>query len=240
MNEHCITDWKQLMDLGRIFPQLEQLTMTDCPLEMVLPDNAKELFPHLKVLRLNKTAISNWSSIDALNAFPSLNDIKLVGIPLMDDNSEEMRQLLLARLPRVTKINGARVNDKDREDAERFFIRHHMDNTNPPHRYHELVKVYGVLDRLADVNLDPPSSVKLSIIYEEQPPIVRDISLKQTTRNFKKYLSNEFGVPFSKMKLIYHTIDGIFGNDEMKYLDRHLYRYNMRDGDEILIYNKDH
>jgi len=239
LNEHCIKDWRQLIHLGRIFPQLEQLTMTDCPLETILPDKAKELFPMLKVLRLNKTAINDWNSIDALNAFPELQDVKLVGIPLIEDDNEETRQLLLARLPNIVKINGARVHDKEREDAERFFICYHMDDDCPPQRYHELVKVYGVLERLAEVNLEPPSSVKISIIYEEQPAFIRDVSLKQTTRDFRKYLSNEFGVPCSKLRVFYHDVQSAFGHDEMKFLDRDLYRYNMKDGDEILVYNKD-
>ena len=239
LNEHCIKDWKKLMPLGNIFPELEQLTMTDCPLETISPDKAKELFPMLKVLRLNKTAINDWSSIDALNAFPELQEVKLVGIPLLEEDNEETRQLLLARLPNIAKINGARVNDKEREDAERFFIRHHMDDDCPPQRYHELVKVYGVLERLAEVNLEPPSSVKVSIFYEEQPVITRDINLKQTTRDFKKYLSNELGIPSCKMKMFYHDVQTAYGHEEMKFLDRDLYRYHIRDGDEILVYNKD-
>lgn len=239
LNEHCMKEWNQVMAIGKIFPQLEQLTMTDCPLEVVLPDKAGEHFPKLKVLRLNKTAICDWNSIDALNAFPSLTDVKFIGIPLLEDDSEETRQLALARLPNVTKINGARVGEKEREDAERFFIRHHMDDANPPKRYQDLINVHGVLDKLAEVNLGPPSSVKLSIIYENQSPFVRDIYLKQTTRDFKKYLSNELGLPTSKMRIFYHEIETLYGPEEMKFLDRTLCRYNMVDGDEIIIYNKD-
>ncbi|KAK3697930.1 hypothetical protein QZH41_013009 [Actinostola sp. cb2023] len=244
LNKHCIKEWTEVMQLGKIFPHLEELNMTDSPLENILPDDATDVFPRLNVLRLNKTAISDWESIDALNAFPSLTDVKLVGIPLMEGDSKVKKykitkkgQLMLARLPNIAKINGAKVGAKEREDAERFFIRHYMDDQNPPRRLQELIQVHGVVCKLADINLDPPKTAKVSIIYEEQSPFIRDINLMQTTKDFKKYLSNELSVPSSKL-IVYHNDPELFGMDEMRFLERVLYCYKISDGDEIHIFEK--
>lgn len=48
--------------------------------------------------------------------------------------AKERRQLLVARLPNVTRLNGSPVTDEEREDAERAFIRLFMDSEQKPAR----------------------------------------------------------------------------------------------------------
>ncbi|XP_001624774.2 tubulin-specific chaperone cofactor E-like protein [Nematostella vectensis] len=237
MNNHAIQDWAEITNIGRIFPKLEELVMSESPMENISPTG--ELFPNLHTLKLNKTAIGRWADIDALNTFPSLRDIRLLGIPLIENYSDkEQRQLLIARLPNITKLNGTKVDEEEREDAERFFIRHHMDDTNPPQRYRDLVQQHGVLDKLADVDLDPKTVANVIVRYEEQSPFRVDLDLTQTVKELKKYLSNELGIPSNKMVLLHLDPVGPFGAVEMKYLNNPLYYYKVYDGNELLVHRK--
>ncbi|XP_031559801.1 tubulin-specific chaperone cofactor E-like protein [Actinia tenebrosa] len=240
LNEHNLTEWTEVKNLGKMFPCMEHLIMTDSSLENILEDDAQNLFPALRVLSLNKTGICSWESIDALRRFPSLKDIRLLGIPLMDEitDDKEKRQHLIARLPNVVKINGTKVGTEEREDAERFFIRCYMDDQNPPKRLQELIEVYGVLDKLVDINLAPKIFAKLSIICEGHSTLTRDVDLRQTTKDFKSYISNELGIPKGKLALFFNDVESPFGMQEMNYVLRPLHGYTMHDGDEIHVFLK--
>ena len=213
--------------------------MSECPLENITATEIPKQFPNLKVLNLNDTLLDSWEAIDALKRFPGLTDVSLMGIPLLDQYSDqEKRQLLIARLPNIKKLNKTGVTECEREDAERFFIRHHMDDERPPSRYLELVNTYGVLDRLAEVNLKPKESAVISFIFDDQPLFKKEINLMQSTASLKKYLSEIIGLPPPGFKILYRDVDFSFGLDEMKYGPKKLYTYNMRDGDEIHVWSR--
>lgn len=213
--------------------------MSECPLENITATEIPKQFPNLKVLNLNDTLLDSWETIDALKRFPGLTDVSLMGIPLLDQYSDqEKRQLLIARLPNIKKLNKTGVTECEREDAERFFIRHHMDDELPPSRYLELVDTYGVLDRLAEVNLKPKESAVIAFIFDDQPLFKKEINLMQSTASLKKYLSEIIGLPPPGFKILYRDVDFSFGLDEMKYGPKKLYTYNMRDGDEIHVWSR--
>ncbi|XP_078380713.1 tubulin-specific chaperone cofactor E-like protein [Oculina patagonica] len=239
INKHVITQWDEIGKLGFVFPGLIELRMSECPLENIIATEIPQQFPNLKVLNLNDTLLDTWEAIEALKCFPGLTDVSLMGIPLLDQYSDqEKRQLLVARLPNIKKLNKTGVTQMEREDAERFFIRHHMDDESPPSRYHELVNTYGVLDRLAEVNLKPKESAVISFIYDDEPLFKREINLMQSTTSLKKYLSEIVGLPPSGFKILYHDVEFCFALDEMKYGPKKLYTYNMRDGDEIHVWSR--
>lgn len=55
---------------------------------------------------------------------------------LSQNHSEEQQwYLVIGFLPNVTRVNGTSVNPIEREQAERTFIRHYMNEDNKPHRY---------------------------------------------------------------------------------------------------------
>lgn len=239
INKHGIKRWDEVSKLGLVFPNLTALWMSECPLENVDPSEMSLHFPNLKSLSLNDNRLNSWEDIDALKQFPVLTDVSLMGIPLLNEYSDPVkRQLLIARLPNIQKLNKTRVTEEEREDAERFFIRHHMDDENPPSRYLELVDTHGILDRLADVNLRPKESAVISFIFDDQPLFKREISLMQTTTSLKKYLSEFIGIPPPGFKVLYHDVGFSYGLEDMIFGSRKLYRYNMKDGDEIHVWSR--
>ena len=144
-------------NLGRHCPNLEVLSLAECPLKNVPKLGFVEAasveccsnFSRLATLNVNTTRISSWQDIDAFRTFPSLVELRVKNCPLLDEyTAHERRMLLVARLPNVTILNGAdRIPDNEREDAERGFIRFYMEDENKPERYHELVAVHGNLGK---------------------------------------------------------------------------------------------
>jgi len=109
--------------------------------------------------------LSTWNDIDTLAAFPALTCLRVLGCPLLENYTKhERRQLLLARLPNITLLNGGgEISEREREDAERAFIRYYMEKpeSERPERYNELVRIHGKLDPLVNVDLTPERKIRV-------------------------------------------------------------------------------
>ena len=115
--------------------------------------------------------INSWDDIDRLARFPSLKNVRVQCWPLWekcDSTEHERRQLLIARLPKISVLNGGDViGPVEREDAERAFIRYYMDKpeSDRPERFFELIGVHGKLDPLVNIDLRPEKRVKVTFTF---------------------------------------------------------------------------
>jgi hypothetical protein len=66
------------------------------------------------------------SSVDALDAFPSLTETRLTGNPVVDANPNT-RHEVVARVQRLTMLNGSLVGRAERRDAEIRYLRRALD-----------------------------------------------------------------------------------------------------------------
>lgn len=246
-----VTKWIEICRLGRVFPSLENLVLAKCPIESLSDDGegSKQLttpnsFPNLAFLNLSCTHLDNWEDVDRLAQFPKLNSLRVKHWPLwqrLECTEHERRQLLIARLPNVTILNGGGVISADeREDAERAFIRHYMDKpeSERPARYDELVHKHGKLDPLVNVSLKPDKRINIILTYGDKSE-KRLVGIYRTVADFKQKLAKVIGLPASKMRLFYVDQDyKEFGPEEMRYPNKLLYSYNIHSGDEIIIDEK--
>uniref|UniRef100_A0A182LYF2 Ubiquitin-like domain-containing protein n=1 Tax=Anopheles culicifacies TaxID=139723 RepID=A0A182LYF2_9DIPT len=250
-----ISEWGEICRIGRVFPQLEALVLADCPLRSLKPtdpqgneneEESHKYFPHLKLLNLSNAKIDSWEDIDRLSEFPALCNVRLQYWPLWartDSTTEhERRQLLIARLPNISILNGGdTIGAVEREDAERSFIRHYLDKSDGerPRRYYELIGVHGQLDPLVNIDLRPERKVKVRFTFEDQA-IERTVDVNRTVSDLKSRLERIFEVPAARMRLYYVDQDfrDLQGLEEMKYPHKVLYSYNIRSGDEIIIERK--
>ncbi|XP_049292223.1 tubulin-specific chaperone cofactor E-like protein [Anopheles funestus] len=250
-----ISEWGEICRIGRVFPQLEALVLADCPLRSLKPtdpqgneneDESHKYFQQLKLLNLSNAKIDSWEDIDRLAEFPSLCNVRLQYWPLWartDSTTEhERRQLLIARLPNISILNGGdTIGAVEREDAERSFIRHYLDKPDAerPRRYYELIGVHGQLDPLVNIDLRPERKVKVRFTFEDQA-IERTVDVNRTVSDLKSRLERLFEVPAARMRLYYVDQDfrDLQGLEEMKYPHKVLYSYNIRSGDEIIIERK--
>ncbi|XP_029428134.1 tubulin-specific chaperone cofactor E-like protein isoform X2 [Rhinatrema bivittatum] len=129
ITDNNLHDWTEVRKLGIMFPYLDTLILANNNVMAIedSDDSLTRLFPNLRSISLHNSGLNCWEDIDKLNSFPKLEEVRLLGIPLLQPYStEERRKLVIARLPSVSKLNGSVVTDGEREDSERFFIRYHM------------------------------------------------------------------------------------------------------------------
>ncbi|XP_071058660.1 alpha-tectorin [Pseudochaenichthys georgianus] len=130
ITDNQLQEWKEVRKFGRIYPSLNTLVLANNSVDCVgdSPETLQRLFPNLRSINLNNSGLSKWTDIERLNFFPKLKEVKVKGIPLLKTYTDQERcSLLLAQLPSVVLLNGSTVSHGDREDAERFFIRHYQD-----------------------------------------------------------------------------------------------------------------
>lgn len=81
-------------------------------------------FQRLDALHLSGNQIGSWSSIDALNGFPALHALRFTNNPVTRGMGQsEARQLLVARVALLTRVNGAEVSKRERVEAEKSYVR---------------------------------------------------------------------------------------------------------------------
>ncbi|CAL8371614.1 unnamed protein product [Gadus morhua 'NCC'] len=191
---------------------------------------------------MNHGSLNRWEDIEKLNSFPKLEEVRLQGIPLLQTyTNTERRSLMIAQLPSISSLNGSVVSAGEREDAERFFIRYHLDYPEEelPYRYHCLVTKYGKLEPLAEIDLRP-RCLALVEVHCEDKVVQVNVRLDQTVAELKKQLKEVVQLPTNHMRVYYIDKDlcCVFGPEEMKYSTRALHSYSIRDGDEILVVPK--
>ncbi|KOC62497.1 Tubulin-specific chaperone cofactor E-like protein [Habropoda laboriosa] len=246
--------WNEISKLGYIFPNLESLVLAECPIRSesesessgISIKSSHDPFRKLRFLNVNGTLLSTWDDVERLARFPVLKSLRIQGCPLFESPREytehERRQLLIARLPNVETLNGGGViSSQEREDAERAFIRYYMDKpeADRPERYSELVAIHGKLDPLVHVDLTPEKRVKVTFTYGDLIE-VRSIDVYRTVFELKTKLETMVKIPANRMRLFYvdQVMKAQYGPEEMLYPNKQLYRYNIRNGDEIIIDSK--
>ncbi|KAM7050499.1 tubulin-specific chaperone cofactor E-like protein isoform 3-T6 [Molossus nigricans] len=242
ITDNNLQDWTEIRKLGAMFPSLDTLVLANNHLHAIEEpdDSLARLFPNLRSISLHKSGLQSWEDIDKLNSFPKLEEVRLLGIPLLQPyTTEERRKLVIARLPSVSKLNGSVVTEDEREDSERFFIRYHVQvpQEEVPCRYHELITKYGKLEPLAEVDLRPQSSAKVEVHFNDQVEEM-SIRLDQTVAELKKQLKTLVQLPTSSMLLYHFDHEAPFGPEEMKHSSRAVHSFGIRDGDKIYVESK--
>ncbi len=81
-------------------------------------------FATLETLHLSCNRVASWASIDVLRHFPLLHSLRFTSNPLTKGMGQsEARQLVIARVATLTRLNGAEISSRERADAEKSYIR---------------------------------------------------------------------------------------------------------------------
>jgi len=122
LEHNCVSQWDNVVSLGRL-PSLRCLNLNDNLLTQLSPPEVGS-FAQLNSLLLGGNAIGQWSSVDAVDLFPSVSDLRLKGNTLFESLGQSAaRQQVVARVAKLTSLNGGVVRDRERDDAERWYIR---------------------------------------------------------------------------------------------------------------------
>ncbi|XP_034403907.1 tubulin-specific chaperone cofactor E-like protein isoform X2 [Cyclopterus lumpus] len=242
VTDNSLQDWAQVRKIGPMFPGLDTLVMADNRLDSIQDheDDLRRLFPKLRSINLSNSGLNRWEDVEKLNFFPKLEEVRLQGVPLLQSyTNAERRSLTVAQLPAISLLNGSVVTECEREDAERFFIRFHVDHPEEqlPRRYHSLVTKYGKLEPLVEIDLRPRYRALVEVHCEDKVEQL-SIRLDQTVAELKKQLTAVVRRPSGGMRIYYIDKCGAFGPEEMKYNSRAVHSYSVQDGDQILVVPK--
>lgn len=120
LERNGLESWKQVESFRRL-PSLERLLLNQNKIGHI-NQAAPTDFSQLKSLSISSNLIGDWSSVDALNTYISLSELRFQSNMLTDDLSpSKARAITIARLAAVVKLNGADVRSQERLHAERMY-----------------------------------------------------------------------------------------------------------------------
>lgn len=150
-----LSDWRDVLDACGDLPALKTLLLSGNCIQSVSKDNgavdARQHFTSLRCLALGSNNISSWESVDALNTFTSLEELRLSDNPLelAKQSAEGIRYHIIARVPSLKVLNGGSISLAERHDAELAFLgwtRQGSPGINHHPRVMELRAKYGLED----------------------------------------------------------------------------------------------
>eukprot|EP00002_Diphylleia_rotans_P016576 TRINITY_DN3227_c0_g1_i1.p1 TRINITY_DN3227_c0_g1~~TRINITY_DN3227_c0_g1_i1.p1 ORF type:complete len:474 (-),score=108.43 TRINITY_DN3227_c0_g1_i1:781-2202(-) len=213
--------------------------------------------PSLVAVNLASTAMGSWDDLESIAFYSALSDIRITNTPLatLYSDSALFRALVIARLPQITVLNGSAVTEKEREDAERRFIRYydpdlqrdaeiktHVEFFAAKTRSHlqRLTEKHGKLEPLAVVSLEPPKEVSILLQCDGKQSILKTLSVYTSAREIKDICSKLFDIQPKHQTLYFEDVGakGQFGIDRISIPTRTLAQLNARDGDIILCEDK--
>jgi hypothetical protein len=238
LNGNKLSDWHQVSKLGKFFPNLEYMCLSENDLcDESIDRLDSNMFLSLGTLILNKIPINSWVTLDKLRELPKLKTFRIQNIPLVEKYTPEERFfLLVAHLSdKITCLNGSELSPEEKDKCERMYLRHFMEsNEDRPQRFDQLEHKHGKIDKLAQVDLSINHQVECLIKFNEKC-VHQRVSIKQTVGEFKKKLESFVGLKSSAFRLYHVDMEGAFGPDELKLMNLNLCILNLKDGDEFII-----
>ena len=126
LERNAMEEWSEVEKLASL-PSLERLHLggnklrrVRYPAHVAKPEGPVP-FERLRALLLADNAIDDWDSVDALNDFPSVAEVRLTGNPVTE--SAATRHEIVARVARLSQLNGSLIADQERKDAEIRYLR---------------------------------------------------------------------------------------------------------------------
>ena len=120
LEDNEIDSWESLAPLATL-STLETLNL-NCNRLSSIPEIVG--FRSLRHIMLRANPISRWESIDHLDGVPSLREARLAELELTSSLSGAVsRRLFIARIAKLEALNGSEVRPRERDDAERFYVR---------------------------------------------------------------------------------------------------------------------
>merc|ERR1711892_1168854 len=180
LDANLLSSWDDVEQLSEI-PCLEYLRLNGNKLSDI--STSATSFPKLKSLQITDNQISSWSSIGRLDKLTALRELRFRGNPLnkMERDDDTVRQLIVARISRLTCLNGSVISPTERRWSEIDYLKSYglkyLALANLPedeqvsgreqflldhNRYDEMVAMFGEPDPKDGVAED--TSLKSSLI----------------------------------------------------------------------------
>ncbi|CAG8825175.1 26772_t:CDS:10, partial [Gigaspora margarita] len=264
LESNSISSWDTIA-LFSDLPCMETLFLNNNLIEHIFYTKENENnkgFSKLRYLNVSENKISDWNSIDELNKFPSLNELRIKKNQFLESKYEKLAEAnmsIIGRIKGLSVLNGSIISSGDRVDAERFYLRtcvkdlkktpEEIEKEHP--RFKELCELHDT-PFVDEISMKATSNVLkdrlLALTITSRPSLEQDpikkISKKllgtMEIRSLKNLLQKLFGIPASQQRLFaitnYQTEKGTTVlKMEMNDNLRQLSYYDISSGDEIVI-----
>ncbi|KAI5668910.1 hypothetical protein M9H77_18763 [Catharanthus roseus] len=234
LEENSIADWNEIIKLSHL-RSLEQLLLNKNNLNQIwYPDcdtyeaaNGDEShgkclkpFENLQCLLLGANNIEDLASIDSLNSFPNLMELRLSENPATDPGrGGAPRFVLIARLAKVKILNGSEVSARERKESEIRYVRlvlsksdGNLEEIMRLHpRFAELKAFHGIEDVKPQTGAVGPQKMASGLItitlkcvgasIGEKPPMTKKLPSTTTVGKLKNLCESFFKLKSVKPKL---------------------------------------
>jgi hypothetical protein len=247
LNACNFDNWNAVINLLRAFPNVQRLFLCKNKLGMVadrcsITDiSMKELTSCIRFLSIQECNINEWEAIESFENIGQLEELKVLNNPLFNNLSDEERyHLVIGRLRQLKVLNGSPINENQREDSERFFVRYYQGHDEKPPKWHELVSIHGNLDGLVEVDFTPQKYASVVLKCEEKNICTRLLMrLNKRVMDLMKFSTKLTGIPLTRLRIFYHdkNVDS-FGPTELRFPNQFLTHLHIEDGDEFWVQSK--
>ncbi|KAG6506578.1 hypothetical protein ZIOFF_031902 [Zingiber officinale] len=234
LEENHIESWDEILKLSYL-RSLEQLHLNRNKLRQIyypldqrmtgsdFSTKATNIRPFecLQCLLLGSNEIDNAASIDSLNLFPRLMDIRLSDNPIVDPSKGGVsRFVLVARLAKVKFLNGSEVSQRERKESEIRYVRLVMskmqsDDLEEIQRFHprfvELKALHGIADETPSSGISGPQKMSSGLIcvtlkcvgasMGEKQPLTKKLPSTVTVGKLKALCESFFKLKGIRLKL---------------------------------------
>jgi hypothetical protein len=123
ISDNAFENWSEITKLGKL-PKLQRLFLNNNKITSISVHESAQLFLSLNSLSMSDNLIADWHSIDQLNHVPSLQELRFQANPVVNASHVlPPRLLTVARVKNLTIVNGSVVRPKEREDAEKLYLK---------------------------------------------------------------------------------------------------------------------
>ncbi|KAJ3683216.1 hypothetical protein LUZ60_013443 [Juncus effusus] len=215
--------WDEILKLSYL-KSLKELHLNKNKLKTIYyPSNVTSFVPfeNLECLLLGSNEIDDLASVDSLNSFPSLVDVRLSDNPVSDPSRGGVfRYILLARLANVKILNGSEVSPRERKESEIRYIRlvmskmqlNNLEERKSLHpRFVELKAKYGIEDEKPQARVSGPQTLASTLInltlkcvgpsMGEKQPLTKRLPPSVTVAKLKGLCESFFKLKNIKLRL---------------------------------------
>ncbi|KRZ61258.1 Tubulin-specific chaperone E [Trichinella nativa] len=251
LESNPLASWHEVLKLGSL-SNLQCLFLGHTKLkEICIPQSG--LFPSLRSLMLSHNEISDWNSINELNKIPSLEELSIIGNPVLNLDKSRSRQFVIAKIAHLRVFNKVAISAAERKGSEIDYLKNYgttwlklrnakgmEDNLacflSEHPRFMDLVKLYGEPDHFETVKNPLKNMTQLlKFTYSDKPAVEKRVPNFLTVQKLKILVGELFHLKPQLVKLSYKSSRN---PDIVVSLDHDLYSlsyYSVEENDIIIV-----
>lgn len=135
LENNCFTDLDCLDSITNLFPQVKAVSLQANRISKLNQQGSspRRAYPQVEVLNISHNLVGSYAFIDSLpQVLPSLSSLRITKNPLFENieqatvddprASDKSFYLTLARVPTLTTLNYAKINARDRQEGEIYYL----------------------------------------------------------------------------------------------------------------------